>query len=183
MTGGSIVDTGTQIAEVTDWILGALSDLTKRLTVVLEAGADPKVSSDIRRVVRGAAEVWARKLLNPSDDTAPFVANNIVAIATHGDRPSPEFWRTPLGQLLIGRGGFPRGGAVSRVEAAAVFGVTTERIRRMTVAGDLVASKPGATNVTRESLMLQWRRRHSNQHFRELLKLAQAGNYRAPEGE
>lgn len=170
--------TNKELDDLVEQILDVIGGVSEGFGLLLEAGMGVRALDNVRQAAREGAEVWARVLSNPADDNAPFVANNLLK-AAFGGRPPAEFWRSPLGQLLIARDAFPAG-PISRSEAAAALGITIQGARKRWEARSLARyrdpqTRKETTGFMRESVLVDWRRRQSDRDYAEMQRLASVG--------
>lgn len=113
-----------------------------------------------REVVTEIAERYVDRMLDPYDETAGEVGRRVLALSFGANVIPPEFWRQPIGQLIVDADGFPFRDA-SRVEAAAVLQVSPEFVRQQAnlyEPGNL-EERRNTTQITRASLMRVYRKR------------------------
>jgi hypothetical protein len=105
------------------------------LEILLEG--DETVES-ARTVVGQRAETWASVMLGHDDRAAAQMIIRVISCLYPGDAPfapPSEWWRTPLGQVVLLRIGHPSARAVSYSVAGAMLGITRQGVH------DLVARR------------------------------------------
>ncbi|WP_433182027.1 hypothetical protein [Actinoallomurus sp. CA-150999] len=94
----------------------------------------------LRRTVRARAEAWADRMLDGDEQTATHAIVRVVATLYPGDGPfdpPAEWWRTPLGQVVVRRVGHPTVQAVSYSVAGAMLGITRQGVHDLVTRGKL----------------------------------------------
>jgi hypothetical protein len=89
-------------------------------------------------------------LLGDDDQAAASTAIRLVAALYPGDTPfdpPPEWWRTPLGQVVLRRVGHPSAQAVSYSVAGAMLGVTRQGVHDLVTRGKLARHPDGGVTV------------------------------------
>lgn len=95
---------------------------------------------------------WARQLADPVAALYPtFVAKDMIKVAFN-DWPPVDFWRSELGQIVMEVGGFPERPA-TKVEAAAVLGLSRSAMYLLLRRGELKAEPRMPDRITRTSLI------------------------------
>lgn len=121
------------------------------LEILVGDDADAAAAVDfLERRVRAEAQRWAGRLLDDDTATATLTAARLTAALYSGpgsgDRPldlPPEWWRTPLGQVVARRIGHPTASAVSYVVAGAMLGVTRQGVHDLVRRGKLARHPDG----------------------------------------
>jgi hypothetical protein len=117
--------------------------------------ADPV--EDLRQRCEGAAQIWAARLLGPN--AAHAIASIIGALYPSDDLfdPPADWWRTPLGRVVLSRVGFPGREAVSYAVAGAMLGVTRQGVHDLVMRHKLARHPDGGVTVTsvRERIQLR----------------------------
>jgi hypothetical protein len=112
------------------------------LEILLE---DPVV--DVRERCERAAQVWAQRLLGPN---ATYAVASIVGALYPSDDvfdPPVDWWRTPLGRVVLSRVGFPGREAVSYPIAGAMLGVTRQGVHDLVTRHKLERHPDGGVTV------------------------------------
>jgi hypothetical protein len=107
------------------------------LEVLLEG--DDAVDA-LRDLVRRRARGWADALRNGDDVAATMTAARLIATLYPGDRlfdPPPDWWATPLGQVVAARAGHPWAESVSYATAGAMLGITRQGVHDLVRRGRL----------------------------------------------
>jgi hypothetical protein len=94
----------------------------------------------LRRTVRQRAETWADRVLDGDEQTATYAIARLMATLYPGDAPfdpPAEWWRTPLGQVVVRRVGHPFASAVSYSVAGAMLGITRQGVHDLVTRGKL----------------------------------------------
>ena len=118
----------------------------------------------MRALARLHAETWAAVLLGPDQQSATLMIARVVACLYPGDapfEPPAEWWRTPLGQVVLRRVGHPSAQAVSYSVAGAMLGITRQGVHDLVVRHKL--ERHPASGVTVESVRARagnWPRHH-----------------------
>lgn len=105
----------------------------------------------LRTVVARRADAWAAELLGADHDAARFTAIRLVATLYPQDAafdPPPDWWATPLGQVVARRVGHPGATHVSYAVAGAMLGVTRQAVHDLTARGKLDRHPDGGVAVT-----------------------------------
>lgn len=120
------------------------------LEILLEG--DEAVES-ARTAVRERAQTWASVILGHDDQAASQMIIRVISCLYPGDAPfapPSEWWRTPLGQVVLRRIGHPSARTVPYSVAGAMLGITRQGVH------DLVARRKlergGEGGVTVESV-------------------------------
>jgi hypothetical protein len=133
--------------DTTGLVQQLMSVMSSRLLDPLEILlADPVV--DVRARCEDAAHVWAARLLGPN---APYAIASIIAALYPGDDvfdPPPEWWRTPLGQVVLSQVGFPGREAVSYAVAGSMLGMTRQGVHDLVTRNKLGRHPDGGVTVT-----------------------------------
>jgi hypothetical protein len=114
----------------------------------------------VRRTVRTRAETWATRMLDGDDRTAAHTIIRVISTLYPGDTPfdpPAAWWRTPLGQVVVGRVGHPTARAVSYSLAGAMLGITRQGVHDLVTRGKLDRHPEGG--VTPESVRARLNRR------------------------
>ncbi|CAM3947371.1 hypothetical protein KIPE111705_32985 [Kibdelosporangium persicum] len=133
-----------------------MSIMSNRLLDPLEILLDDPVT-DLRERCERAAEAWAARLHGPE---ANYAIASIVGALYPGDEafdPPADWWRTPLGQVVLLRVGFPGREAVSYALAGAMLGVTRQGVHDLVTRDKLARHPDGGVTVTsiRERIQLR----------------------------
>ncbi len=118
----------------------------------------------VRALARLRAQTWAAALLGPDQQSAALMIARLVACLYPGDapfEPPAEWWRTPLGQVVLRRVGHPSAQAVSYSVAGAMLGITRQGVHDLVVRHKLERHPAGG--VTVESVRTRagnWPRHH-----------------------
>jgi hypothetical protein len=124
-------------------------------TVVLQRLVNPLEillggSGNLEATVVAEAQAWAAQLLGDDDQAAARTAIRIIASLYPGDAPfdpPAEWWRTPLGQVVIRRVGHPLSDAVSYSVAGAMLGITRQGVHDLVTRGKLARHPEGGVTV------------------------------------
>jgi len=114
---------------------------------------DDEALAYLRRRSLTEAKSWAAKLLGDDDQAAVGTVMKIVAALYPGDKPFDppvEWWRTPLGQVVIRRVGHPAAESVSLSVAGAMLDMTKQGVHDLVRRGKLTRHEDGG--VTTESV-------------------------------
>ncbi|GAA4610355.1 hypothetical protein GCM10023195_42430 [Actinoallomurus liliacearum] len=114
----------------------------------------------LRRSVRDRAEDWADRMLDGDERTATHTIARMMATLYPGDEPfdpPADWWRTPLGQVVVRRVGHPYARAVSYSVAGAMLGITRQGVHDLVTRGKLERHPDGG--VTPESVRDRLNRR------------------------
>lgn len=112
-----------------------------------------------------SSRAWAAELLGDDDQVAARTAIRIVAALYPGDTPfdpPAEWWRTPLGQVVLRRAGHPSAEAVSYSVAGAMLGMTRQGVHDLVTRGKLARHPDGG--VTVESVRARLDRGTTDRH-------------------
>jgi pimeloyl-ACP methyl ester carboxylesterase len=118
------------------------------LEVLLEG--DDAVDA-LRRIVTLRARRWADTLRHGSDGEATLAAARLIATLYPSDRafdPPPEWWATPLGQVIAVRAGHPWAESVSYATAGAMLGITRQGVHDLVRRGRLPRHPDGGVPST-----------------------------------
>jgi hypothetical protein len=99
-----------------------------------------EVARSARTAIGGRAGIWAHRLLYGTDAEAASLIARVVASLYPGDRgfdPPTEWWRTPLGRVVVWRVGHPGADAVSYATAGAMLGITRQGVHDLVQRGKL----------------------------------------------
>ncbi|MBO0803378.1 MAG: hypothetical protein J2P25_09950 [Nocardiopsaceae bacterium] len=103
-----------------------------------------------REAVRQRAETWASVMLGPDDQAAMMMIIRVVSSLYPGDAPfapPAEWWRTPLGQVVVRRVGHPSAHAVSYSVAGAMLGITRQGVHDLVTRRKLDRHPDGGVTV------------------------------------
>ena len=106
----------------------------------------PDAVDALRTIVRVRAESWARRLIDGDDREAVGTIMRVVSTLYPGDgpfEPPIDWWRTPLGQVVVRRVGHPTAGSVSYAVAGAMLGITRQGVHDLVARGKLVRHPEG----------------------------------------
>jgi hypothetical protein len=144
-----------------------MDDLTRQLMALmgsrlldpLEILLDDPLT-DLRERCERAARSWAERLLGPDDKVAVYAVASIVGALYPGDEvfdPPLDWWRTPLGRVVLLRVGHPAKEAVSYAVAGAMLGVTRQGVHDLVTRDKLARHPDGGVTVTsiRERIQLR----------------------------
>lgn len=113
------------------------------LEILLEGDA---VADGVRTMVRIRAGTWARRMLHGDDQTAIGMIMRVVSALYPGDGPFDppvDWWRTPMGQIVVRRVGHPTAESVSYPVAGAMLGITRQGVHDLVTRGKLVRHPDG----------------------------------------
>jgi hypothetical protein len=124
-------------------------------TIVLQRLVNPLEillgdGEDLHDTVIAEARVWAAQLLGDDDQVASRTAIRIISSLYAADTPfdpPAEWWRTPLGQVVIRRVGHPSAEAVSYSVAGAMLGITRQGVHDLVTRGKLARHPEGGVTV------------------------------------
>jgi hypothetical protein len=122
-------------------------------------------SGDLRAELAANSWAWAAQLLGDDDQAAAHTAIRIVSALYPSDTPfdpPPQWWRTPLGQVVLRRAGHPSAQAVSYSVAGAMLGMTRQGIHDLVTRGKLARHPDGG--VTVDSVQARLNRSTTDQH-------------------
>jgi hypothetical protein len=122
-------------------------------------------SGDLRAEIAANSRAWAAQLLGDDDQAAAYTAIRIVSALYPSDTPfdpPPQWWRTPLGQVVLRRVGHPSAQAVSYSVAGAMLGMTRQGIHDLVIRGKLARHPDGG--VTVDSVRARLNRSTTDQH-------------------
>jgi hypothetical protein len=122
-------------------------------------------SGDLRAEIAATSRAWAAVLLGDDDQAAAHTAIRIISALYPSDTPfdpPPQWWRTPLGQVVIRRAGHPSAQAVSYSVAGAMLGVTRQGVHDLVTRGKLARHPDGG--VTVDSVRARLNRTTTDQH-------------------
>jgi hypothetical protein len=94
----------------------------------------------LRRKVRERAADLADRMLDGDEPVAVAAIARVVSTLYPGDapfEPPAEWWRTPLGQVVVRRVGHPFARAVSYSVAGAMLGITRQGVHDLVSRGKL----------------------------------------------
>jgi hypothetical protein len=100
--------------------------------------------------VRQRAETWASVMLGDDDQAAVLMIVRVISSLYPGDEPfapPAEWWRTPLGQVVVRRIGHPSAQAVSYSVAGAMLGITRQGVHDLVARGKLERHPEGGVTV------------------------------------
>jgi hypothetical protein len=131
-------------AELADQLIRLIDTrLVDPLDVLLD-GHDAVRSA--RMVIDGRAGIWAHRLLQGTDAEAVGLIGRFIAALYPGDRgfdPPAEWWRTPLGRVVVWRAGYPDAEAVSYATAGAMLGISRQGVHDLVQRGKLLRHPDG----------------------------------------
>jgi hypothetical protein len=122
-------------------------------------------SGDLRAEIAATSRAWAAQLLGDDDQAAAHTAIRLVAALYPSDTPfdpPPQWWRTPLGQVVLRRVGHPSAQAVSYSVAGAMLGMTRQGIHDLVTRGKLARHPDGGVTVA--SVRARLNRTMTDQH-------------------
>lgn len=117
------------------------------LEILLEG--DEAVES-ARTVVRERALTWASVILGPDDQAAAQMIVRVISCLYPADAPfapPSEWWRTPLGQVVLRRIGHPSARMVSYSVAGAMLGITRQGVHDLVARRKLERGADGGVTV------------------------------------
>lgn len=100
--------------------------------------------------MRQRAETWASVMLGDDDHAAVLMIVRVISSLYPGDEPfapPAEWWRTPLGQVVVRRIGHPSAQAVSYSVAGAMLGITRQGVHDLVARGKLERHPEGGVAV------------------------------------
>jgi hypothetical protein len=122
-------------------------------------------SGDLRAEIAATSRAFAAVLLGDDDQAAAHTAIRLVAALYPSDTPfdpPPQWWRTPLGQVVLRRVGHPSAQAVSYSVAGAMLGMTRQGVHDLVTRGKLARHPDGG--VTVDSVRARLNRSTTDQH-------------------
>lgn len=122
-------------------------------------------SGDLRAEIAAKSRAWAAQLLGDDDQVAAHTAIRIVSVLYPSDTPfdpPPQWWRTPLGQVVIRRLGHPSAEAVNYSVAGAMLGMTRQGVHDLVTRGKLARHPDGGVSV--DSVRARLNRSTTDQH-------------------
>ena len=126
--------------------------LDVRLLDPLEVLLDGDDAVDaLRDLVRLRARRWAGTMRDGDDHAAVLVAARLIATLYPSDRafdPPPDWWATPLGQVVAVRAGHPWADSVSYATAGAMLGITRQGVHDLVRRGRLPRHPDGGVPST-----------------------------------
>jgi hypothetical protein len=117
------------------------------LEILLER---PLTVTPVRDHIARKAECWATDLLGDDEPVAVATAARLIAALYPSDGPfdpPAEWWRTPLGQVVVARVGHPFAEAVPYSVAGAMLGVTRQFVHNLVSRGRLDRHPDGGVTV------------------------------------
>lgn len=116
--------------------------------------------TDLREQCKLAAGSLAGRLLSPDDKVATHAVARVVGALYSGDDefdPPADWWRTPLGRIVLIRVGHPYTETVSYAVAGAMLGVTRQGVHDLVTRNKLTRHPDGGVTVTsiRERIQLR----------------------------
>jgi hypothetical protein len=117
------------------------------LEILLEDG---RPADAIRTLLRRRVAEWAEALENGDDTTATRVIARLIGALYPGDdgfHPPADWWRTPLGQIVIRRVGHPYAASVSLSTAGAMLGISRQGVHDLVRRGRLPRHPDGGVPV------------------------------------
>lgn len=103
-----------------------------------------------RTVVSRRAEAWASVMLGPDEQAAVRMIARVISSLYPQDgpfEPPAEWWRTPLGQVVLRRAGHPSAQAVSYSVAGAMLGITRQGVHDLVTRHKLERHPEGGVTV------------------------------------
>jgi hypothetical protein len=138
----------SETGDLTGQLLQLLDNrLLDPLEILLE---DAGVVDDVRVLVRRRAAGWARILETGDDAAAIRMIARLIATLYPGDHafsPPIDWWRTPLGQIVVRRAGHPFAASVSYATAGAMLGITRQGVHDLVRRGRLPRHPDGGVPV------------------------------------
>ena len=117
------------------------------LEILLEGG---EAVGSARAAVRQRAQTWASVMLGHDDRAAAQMIIRVISSLYPGDAPfapPAEWWRTPLGQVVLRRIGHPSARAVPYSVAGAMLGITRQGVHDLVVRRKLARDPGGGVPV------------------------------------
>jgi hypothetical protein len=128
-----------------------LADLVdERLLRPLEALLESAAIDSLRRLVVLNAKTWASRLTDPDDGVAAATATHLIATLYGGAgpfEPPRDWWRSPLGQVVLRRLGHPDVERVSYATAGTMLDITRQGVHDLTARGKLVRHADGGVTT------------------------------------
>ena len=128
------IDEAALVAQLTQLVDERLLDPLERL---LESSS---AMDSLRGWVAHLATAWADGLLRGGETRAAATVERLIATlygGAAGFRPSPSWWRTPLGTVVVRRVGHPVTENVSYAVAGAMLGITRQGVHDLVSRGKL----------------------------------------------
>jgi hypothetical protein len=117
------------------------------LEILLEGGEEVE---SVRTLVLLRAETWAAEMLGGDDRAAMQMIVRVISSVYPEDapfEPPAEWWRTPLGQVVLRRIGHPSARAVSYSVAGAMLGITRQGVHDLVARHKLERHLEGGVTV------------------------------------
>ncbi|GIE27188.1 hypothetical protein Ait01nite_002330 [Actinoplanes italicus] len=138
----------SETGDLTGQLLRILDNrLLDPLEILLE---DAHVVDDVRGLLRRRAAGWARILETGDDAAAIRMIARLIATLYPDDRaftPPVDWWRTPLGQIVVRRAGHPFAASVSYATAGAMLGISRQGVHDLVRRGRLPRHPDGGVPV------------------------------------
>lgn len=139
--------TSVSSEELVEQLVGLVDErLLRPLEALLESDA---AIGSLRRWVGLSAKTWAARLADPDDDAAAATAAHLVDTLYGAGpfAPPGEWWRTPLGRVVLSRLGHPDAERVSYATAGAMLGITRQGVHDLAARGKLDRHRDGGVTV------------------------------------
>jgi hypothetical protein len=117
------------------------------LEILLE---DDRPAEAVRTLLRRRVTEWAEVLQHGDDTAAVHVIARLIATlypGDHGFQPPADWWRSPLGQIVVRRVGHPYAASVSLATAGAMLGISRQGVHDLVRRGRLPRHPDGGVPV------------------------------------
>ncbi|MDI6097510.1 hypothetical protein QLQ12_02710 [Actinoplanes sp. NEAU-A12] len=140
--------------------MGATSGLTEQLLRLLDNRLldpleilldDDQPSGAVRVLLRRRVAEWAETLQGGDDAAAVHVIARLIGTLypdDHAFAPPADWWRTPLGQIVVRRVGHPYAASVSYATAGAMLGISRQGVHDLVRRGRLPRHPDGGVPVS-----------------------------------
>ncbi|GAA4948700.1 hypothetical protein [Actinoplanes utahensis] len=118
------------------------------LEILLE---DDRPVGAVRDLLRLRVAGWTRTLEGGDDAAAVRLIARLIGTLYPGDEaflPPADWWRTPLGQIVVRRAGHPYAASVSYATAGAMLGITRQGVHDLVRRGRLPRHPDGGVPVS-----------------------------------
>lgn len=132
-----------------DLVVQLLELVDERLLRPLGALLESTAIDSLRRLVGLNAKTWAARLLDPDEDVAAAAAVHLLT-SLYGAGPFDpprDWWRTPLGLVVLRRLGHPTAARVSYATAGAMLGISRQGVHDLAARGKLERHPDGGVTT------------------------------------
>jgi hypothetical protein len=111
----------------------------ERLLRPLDALLETASIDSLRRLVGLTAKTWAGRLTDPDDEVAAATAAHLIGTLYGAGpfEPPRDWWRTPLGRVVLRSIGHPGAERVSYATAGAMLDITRQGVHDLAARGKL----------------------------------------------